>query len=642
MDVNIIGLDDRLRYVVPAVELQHTEQAFSLFAKIPADTQLAAGDAIGFRCIDGRFRLFEITQRDLVEPDGVWEIHAVDKAVRELMDEPVEDVRSVGSTIRDYAGRILQHTRFVLGTVSSASTAVTNAYYESAWNALDKAQTAFNVNVIPYYVFTNGLITGRVIDITDSMGEDRGRIFELGDDMSGIRVAYDDSNIKTALYGRGKGVEIEGDGDDMVSYGRRLTFADVTWSTDVDDPVDKPQGQEWVGDPDALAAFGRDGRHRFGFAVFEDETDPERLLQLTWEQLQKQKEPAISISASVVDTERMMGRTHEAVRLGDPVLISIPRRQIFIHANITAIVRDYIKPEATQLTIANAQAAEWGASAGRIMSRVQEQLENYSSKAAVWDRSNAFDIDGVMDVMNNQIISTSGNWYTDPDTGAIMLVSSDGTKAMRLTGAGWQIADGKTGDSWNWRTAATGSGIVADMITSGVLNTNLLNVTGSGTQLTGDKLEVAHPTLGANYKTVIDSSGLRMLNGSNVLGGIIQLNGGYTSVINALHNAAFPALAVDLGEFAGGVADIVYGLKVKYNGVDHLKMGIGFIEGSTVGAEIVAEKGVVLYGRDGSVSIGAGNSAITIYPSGDIAFDGYKADGTSYHFTGSDLYGLID
>lgn len=574
MDVNIIGLDDRLRFVVPAVELQHTEQAFSLFAKIPADTPLIAGDSIGFRCIDGRFRLFEITQRDLVEPDGVWEIHAVDKAVRELMDEPVEDVRAVGSSIRDYVGRIIQNTRFTLGTVSSTKAGTTNAYYVSAWAGLENASEVFGVNIIPYYEFSNGLVSARKIDISDTLGKDRGRIFELGDDMSGIRVAYDDSNIKTALYGRGKGVEIEGDSDDgTASYGRRLTFADVAWSTDVDDPVDKPQGQEWVGDPDALAAFGRDGRHRFGFSVFEDETDPEELLRKTWEQLQKQKEPAISISASVIDTERMMNRAHEAVRLGDPVLVRLPRRKIDIHANITAIVRDYIKPEATQLTIANAQAAEWGASAGRIMSKVQEQLENYSGKAAVWDRSNAFDIDGVMDVMNNQIISTTGNWYTDPDTGAIMLVSSDGTKAMRLTGAGWQIANGKTGDSWIWRTAATGSGIVADEITSGTINTNLLNVTGSGTSLTGDALTVMHPSLGSNYKTVIDASGLRMLNGSTVLGGIVRLGGSYVSAVQQIYNPSSAYFRADVGAYSG-VGESAYGIQMRYNN------GIGGIIGA--------------------------------------------------------------
>lgn len=582
MDVNIIGLDDRLRFVVPVVELQHTEQAFSLFAKIPADTQLAAGDAIGFRCIDGRFRLFEITQRDLVEPDGVWEIHAVDKAVRELMDEPVEDVRARNIMVSSYVSRLLQKTRFYIASIDTSATATTSAYYESVWSALEKASQAFNVNIIPYYEFENGTVVNRCVDITASMGKDRGRIFELGDDISGIRVTYDDTNIKTALYGRGKGVEIEGDEDDEVSYGRRLTFADVVWSKANGDPVDKPAGQEWVGDPDAQAAFGRDGRNRFGFAVFEDETDAEKLLEETWEQLQKQKEPAISISASVIDTERMMNRAHEAVRLGDPVLVRLPRRKIDIHANITAIVRDYIKPEATQLTIANAQAAEWGASAGRIMSKVQEQLENYSGKAAVWDRSNAFDIDGVMDVMNNQIISTTGNWYTDPDTGAIMLVSSDGTKAMRLTGAGWQIANGKTGDSWNWRTAATGSGIVADEITSGTINTNLLNVTGSGTSLTGDALTVMHPSLGSNYKTVLDASGLRMMNGSTVLGGIVRLGSSYVSAVQQLYNPSASRFRADVGSYSG-VGMESYGLQMRYNNGIGGQIGAYTLDGSKAG-----------------------------------------------------------
>lgn len=582
MDVNIIGLDDRLRFVVPVVELQHTEQAFSLFAKIPADTQLAAGDAIGFRCIDGRFRLFEITQRDLVEPDGVWEIHAVDKAVRELMDEPVEDVRARNIMVSSYVSRLLQKTRFYIASIDTSATATTSAYYESVWSALEKAAAAYDVNIIPYYEFENGAVSNRCIDITANLGKDRGRIFELGDDMSGIRVTYDDTNIKTALYGRGKGVEIEGDEDDEVSYGRRLTFADVVWSKANGDPVDKPAGQEWVGDPDAQAAFGRDGRNRFGFAIFEDETDAEKLLEETWEQLQKQKEPAISISASVIDTERMMNRAHEAVRLGDPVLVRIPRRKIDIHANVTAIVRDYIKPEATQLTIANAQAAEWGASAGRIMSKVQEQLNNYSSKAAVWDRSNAFDIDGVMDVMNNQIISTSGNWYTDPDTGAIMLVSSDGTKAMRLTGAGWQIANGKTGDSWNWRTAATGSGIVADEITSGTINTNLLNVTGSGTSLTGDALTVMHPSLGSNYKTVIDASGLRMMNGSAVLGGIVRLGSSYVSAVQQLYNPSASRFRADVGSYSG-VGMESYGLQMRYNNGIGGQIGAYTLDGSKAG-----------------------------------------------------------
>lgn len=582
MDVNIVGLNDRLRLVVPAIELQHTEQAFSLFAKIPADTPLIAGDSIGFRCVDGRFRLFEITQRDLVEPDGVWEIHAVDKAVRELMDEPVEDIRARNTMVSTYVTRLIENTRFYIASIDTSVTATTSAYYESVWSALEKAAEAYDVNIIPYYEFSNGAVSNRCIDITASQGEDRGRIFELGDDMSGIRVTYDDTNIKTALYGRGRGVEIESEDGDDVSYGRRLTFADVVWSTANGDPVDKPEGQEWVGDPDALAAFGRDGRNRFGFAIFEDETDAEKLLEETWEQLQTQKDPAISISASVVDTERMMGRSHEAVRLGDPVLVRLAKRGIDLSANVTGIVRDYIKPEATQLTIANAAAAAWTVSAGKIMSKVQETLSDYSGKASVWDRSQAFDIDGVMDVMNNQIISTTGNWYTDPDTGAIMLVSSNGTKAMRLTGAGWQIADGKTGNSWNWRTAATGSGIVADEITSGTINTNLLNVTGSGTSLTGNSLTVAHSSLGSNYRTVIDASGLRMLKGSTVMGGIVNLGGQYVAAVQQLYNPSAPYFRADVGE-QSGVGEEMLGINFRFNNGVGGMVGAYSIDGQTAG-----------------------------------------------------------
>lgn len=551
MDVTIIGMDDKAIGVSEAVELRHTEEQFTLFAKLPLSVQLAAGNGIGFTCVDGRYRIFEITKREIVEPDGVWEVTAIDKAVRELMDEPIEEQRARNISIYTYAGRLIQNTRFTLGTVTSLASATTSAYYESVWSALEGAADAYNVNIIPYYTFTNGLVTGRYIDITDTLGADRGRLFEFGDDMTGVRVTYDDSNVKTALYGRGRGVEIESEEGD-VSYGRRLTFADVVWSTSSGDPVNKPLNQEWVADPAAQAAFGRDGRNRFGFAVFEDCTDAEQLLQLTWQQLQKQKDPAISISASIVDTERLMGHSHEAVRLGDPVLVRIPAKKLDIRANISAIVRDYIHPEQTQLTISNAAAVATGTSAGKIMANIQQTVGGVSAKSDVWDRAGeAFDINGVMNVMRNQIISTTGNWYTDPDTGAIMMVSADGTKAMMLNGSGWMIANGKTGNTWNWRTAATGSGIVADEITTGKLNANLIEAgslslgklkTGSVfTSINDAGITVRHTSAGNAY-TTLDASGLRIFNASNVnIGGIYvptgqsEVKAGFTSLFNPVY-----------------------------------------------------------------------------------------------------------
>src|SRR5690625_6624992 len=57
---------------------------------------------------------------------------------------------------------------------------------------------------------------------------------------------------KTALYVRGASLETEGGG-----FSRLLTFEDVEWSVANGDPVDKPLGQKWVGDPDALYKYGR-------------------------------------------------------------------------------------------------------------------------------------------------------------------------------------------------------------------------------------------------------------------------------------------------------------------------------------------------------------------------------------------------
>ena len=644
MDVSIISQDDVLRTSCVALQLQHKETDGTLYAQIPAEVSLLAGDCLGFADVRGRYRIFEISTRELREPDGVWEIDAVDKAICELMDDPVTDIRARGTSIVNYLTRLLQATRYSIGTVAVNPTGTTSGYYESVWSAMAKAMTAYDVRLVPYYTLTNGVVSGRYVDILSTAAADHGRIFELGDDLTGLSVKYDDSQIKTALFGRGQGVQIDaGDGSDP-AYGRRLTFSDVVWSTSAGDPVDKPAGQEWVGDPDALTAYGRGGRHRYGYVTFDQETDAEELLQKTWDKLQEIKDPIISITGTVRDTARLMGHAHEAVELGDSVLVRADRmingvrRRIDIRARIVDIVRDYVQPEETKLTIGNASLT-----AGAIVRQMSSTLDNYESRSAVWDRANAFDLQGAMDIVNNTILSTTGSWHTDPVTGAIVFESTDGTKAMRLTGAGWQIASGKDqSGAWVWTTAATGAGIVANAITAGTLNAGLVTIGGTGTTLDGTSLEIKHPTISANAKTVIDENGLQMLNGQTLLGGIILLNNAYTSVIQTLYNAQYPQLKVDLGEFAGGAADIVYGLKVSHNGIEVLKLGAGFIEGSLMDAEIIGERSIIMLSWNGKVTIGAGNTSITLDNDGDIDFTGFKSDGTRYHFTGTDIYRLID
>lgn len=476
MVIDLLSKNDVLLEACDVLQLQHDEGKFSIYAEILGDVALHPEDSLGFYDVDGKYRIFEIATRTLRQPDNVWAITGIDKGVLELMGDPIEEKRARNLSVNEYIERLLQGTRFTMVSTASGTGTMT-AYYESVWSALVKVQEVYGVRCIPYYTITGGIITGRHVGVTPDGTNNRGRIFELGDDLTGIDITYDDSNIKTALYGRGQGVEIEGgDGSTDPAYGRRLTFADVVWTTAGGDPANKPLNQEWVGDPDALALYGRDGRHRFGFVVFDSTTDPDELLQQTWDTLQEQCVPVISINCTLRDTERILGRSHEAVRMYDTVMVRMYRagHPIDITAKVCGIVRDYVHSDNTKITIGNELP-----SSGDIIQDLSTKVESYQDRAAVWDRANAFNIDGVMDVMNNQIKSTTGGWYTDPDTGAIMLVSTDGTKAMRLTGAGWQIASTKVAGAWIWRTAATGAGIVADQITSGIIQANLVKILGT-------------------------------------------------------------------------------------------------------------------------------------------------------------------
>lgn len=84
-------------------------------------------------------------------------------------------------------------------------------------------------------------------------------------------------------------------------------------------------------------------------------------------------------------------------------------------------------------------------------------------------------LEGAIQTAKTSILGGSSNWYTDPRTGGIVLVSSDNSSAMMLTGAGFLIANTKDeyGD-FNWRSAGTGGGLTADVITAGEMSAERL------------------------------------------------------------------------------------------------------------------------------------------------------------------------
>lgn len=324
---------------------QSSSFSFNVSADHPDSQHVVAENQVAFKDKDDAFRLFVIREIEETESDKAPSILATcEPAMLELNDEIIEDKRPQDVTAESALTDALAGTRYKVGIVASLGLNSTNFYYINATEAIEKIINTWGGELRDRIEVDDTGISGRYIDILTRRGADTGKRWEMDKDIVSISHIVQ-SYPKTALYGRGSSVE-SGDG-----YSRKTTFADVEWSKANGDPVDKPLGQEWVGDPDALQLFGRmndDGtlRHRKG--RFEDgqEKDPEKLLDKTWDALQKQKTQLNNFELDVYLLGDLVGYDHEKVRLGDST-IAINRnfaKPIEIEARVISFEYDVADP----------------------------------------------------------------------------------------------------------------------------------------------------------------------------------------------------------------------------------------------------------------------------------------------------------
>jgi len=446
--------------------------SFSYPANQSEAEHIAEGNLVAFKDLDSYWQVFEIKKIVDLHSDGLTRTAYCEHIFYELLDDIVTDKRPSG-TAHAALEAMLEGTRWEVGIVDDLGVARTNAYYESALSAVQKVANAWKGELRWRCVVEGGVII-RVVDLLAMRGTDTGKQFAYAKDILNIKREVDISGLTTALYGRGKGVETESGG-----YGRRLTFADVEWSVENGDPVDKPLGQEWVGDPEALERWGRPGstgkRHRFDVFVDEDEEDPEALLQKTWEQLQQRKIPRVTYELDVISLEQLTGYKHEQVRLGD--LVRVIDREfnppLVVSARVIEIERDLLAPENTKVVLGSFAPSIVEAQINT--DRKVEDLVNrpYNTK---W-------LDGKINVLQNAIENTSAYIWETPQ-GTLHLNAptyEEATEAMLLGGGRFAIANQKDGQGgWEWRTFGDGAGFTADEITTGKLIADVVHI-GAGT-----------------------------------------------------------------------------------------------------------------------------------------------------------------
>lgn len=368
MGVTIYVFDTRkqVRRVLTSgvAELIHSEADWMLQARIPTSVQVEPGEFLGFVCVDGAFRLFCIDTSEDSERDGLTSITATDAGVEELAGMVVRSAQAENVGAREAFASILADTGWTLGTVTATEhTGSVDVYYQTAWKAILDAQNTFDARLVVRYEMENNAITGRVLDVLAKESTFRGRIFDSARDTDNIYTTRENVPV-TMLFGIGKAVST---GDNP----QKLTFADIAWSRANGDPADKPAGQDWISDPEAMAKYGQ--RQDVYSNQYQD--DPEKLLRETWEELQKRCKPSMTITANVQDMEMTEGYEHQQVRLWDTAAI-VKRSGTVLESTIINIERDYVTPWLTKITLGN----EEHASIARQMANQQSALEQLSNR----------------------------------------------------------------------------------------------------------------------------------------------------------------------------------------------------------------------------------------------------------------------
>ncbi|MDA1478356.1 phage tail spike protein [Bacillus changyiensis] len=304
-----------------------------------------------FEDFKGRKRLFVIKELEEVDRDGIPSIRAIcEPGIAELYEEFVTDIRPHDKTAQYAIDRVLEGTRWRGNVIAETGLNSTHFYRISAMEALNKILQVWGGEFYDEVVFSeeDDRIIDRVIHILPRRGEDTGKRAEIDKDIQEITRTVLSYPV-TALYGYGASLETEAGGNS-----RYIDFSEIEWSVAKGDPVDKPEGQEWVGDPKLLETFGRlktDGTLRHRFKKWQDDTieDPAVLLQKTYETLINSESIQVNYSLKLELLEYIAGYEHEAVDLGD-TMIAIDdnfQRPIEIQTRVIALEYDISDPKNT-------------------------------------------------------------------------------------------------------------------------------------------------------------------------------------------------------------------------------------------------------------------------------------------------------
>ena len=406
-------------------------------------------------------RIFHLYKIDHVTKTSTTDVKIV--GVHTFFDDMESDgyVKDFRPTNRELVGvltTILDGSRWQLGTVNIQRRYTGNFYYVTRKEAISKLIEATQIEIKPRLEFSRGKITGRYLDVFTRLGARNGKVFVHGRDLLTVSEKKSQGAIYTAVVGRGKGEETDTGG-----YGRRISFKDIEWRRTSGQPVDKPVGQEYVEIPamTKLYGFEKGTKPRIKIVEFQDETDKEKLLRLSYEWLEKNSRMQVEYSAKVLNVGNL--------ELGDTVGIFNPKLGIKYETRVFKVKRNLVDNKLTEFGIGDKVTT----SPFSRTIELAKEMKNFQDDTVYW-------LDKIRERLSDKLINEDGynydlkadNEYKVP-AGYYSFdkpIDQNPTKVVYMGAGKIAIANSKkpTGE-WNWKTFLDGRGATLDLINTGVL-----------------------------------------------------------------------------------------------------------------------------------------------------------------------------
>ena len=406
-------------------------------------------------------RIFHLYKIDHVTKTSTTDVKIV--GVHTFFDDMESDgyVKDFRPTNREVVGvltTILDGSRWQLGSVNVQRNYTGNFYYVTRKEAISKLIEATQIEIKPRLEFSRGKITGRYLDVFSRLGARNGKVFLHGRDLLTVSEKKSQGAIYTAVVGRGKGEETDTGG-----YGRRTSFKDVVWTKSRGNAVDKPAGQEYVEIPamTKLYGFEKGTKPRIKIVEFQDETDKEKLLRLSYEWLEKNSRMQVEYSAKVLNVGNL--------ELGDTVGIFNPKIGIKYETRVFKVKRNLVDNKLTEFGIGDKVTT----SPFSRTIELAKEMKNFQDDTMYW-------LDKIRERISDKLINEDGynydlkadNEYKVP-AGYYSFdkpIDQNPTKVVYMGAGKIAIANSKkpTGE-WNWKTFLDGTGATLDLINTGVL-----------------------------------------------------------------------------------------------------------------------------------------------------------------------------